>query len=73
MHAFELGWSGLAPERFPVPPRPCRGAILKAVGHSGERVRGLRYGRDIDVIEEPVAYAGQMHRPADFSLAMPWG
>jgi hypothetical protein len=70
-----LSWGGVAwrRNRFLVPPRPCRGAILKAVGHSGQRVRGLRYGRDIDVIEEPVAYAGQMHRPADFSLAMPWG
>jgi acyl-CoA thioesterase FadM len=28
--------------RFPVPPRPCGGAILKAVGHSGQRVRDLR-------------------------------
>jgi hypothetical protein len=48
--AFELGGVAWRRNRFPVPPRPCRGAILKAVGHSGQRVRDLRYGRGIDVI-----------------------
>ncbi len=68
MHAFELGWSGLAPEPLPGPAPSCRGAILKAAGHSGQRVRDLRNGRGIDVIEEPVAYAGQVHRPGGLQL-----
>ena len=65
-----LSWGGVAwrRNRFLVPPRPCRGAILKAVGHSGQRVRGLRYGLGIDVIEEPVAYAGQVHRLGGLQL-----